>query len=207
MIVEVRPLYFLILMHLRFWIEMNLFVRLRSNVNISPFPHPQMYFEGELLGGLDIFREMISSGELAQMNIPKLSERKASEAAAQAAQEKAKKEAEQKANEVTPEMAKKLKSIIDSHKIMVFMKGEQTAPRCKFSKMFVGLMKEEGFGPGSYGSFDILEDEEVRAKVKIYSNWPTFPQLYVNSELVGGIDIIKELIANGEFQEVLAEGV
>jgi len=162
--------------------------------------YPQMYFEGELLGGLDLFREMISSGELAQMNIPKKSE-------AIARAEKLAKESDP--NYLSPEMSERLKSLIASHKIMVFMKGEQTAPRCKFSKAFVALMAEEGFpaGDGSWGSFDILSDEEVRQKIKVYSNWPTFPQLYVNSELIGGIDIIKEMITNGEFQEVLSEAV
>lgn len=164
--------------------------------------YPQMYFNGELLGGLDIFKEMVASGELAKMDIPKKSSASAVAAAVASMTAPA-------ANPETlsPEMSARLKSIITSNKIMVFMKGEQTAPRCKFSKMFVALMTEEGFPPGSYGSFDILSDEEVRQKIKIYSNWPTFPQLYVNEELIGGIDIIKELIETGEFQEVLSEAV
>ena len=85
------------------------------------------------------------------------------------------------------------------------MKGDPTSPRCKFSKQFVPMMTEEGFPPGSYGYFNILEDEEVRANIKIYSNWPTFPQLYVNNELIGGIDIIKQMIENSEFQEIFAD--
>ena len=163
--------------------------------------YPQIYFNGELLAGLDIFKEMIASGELASMtDIPRLlSEEELAEK---------KKEAEDP-NYVSPAMQEKLKKLINSHKIMVFMKGEQVAPKCRFSKQFKQIMDDEGFvaGSGAYGSFDILEDQEVRAKIKVYSNWPTFPQLYVNGELIGGIDIIKEMIEAGEFQECLAEGV
>jgi len=137
---------------------------------------PQVYFKGELLGGLDIIKEMISSGELDEMKPPiKLSQ----------------------------VWKDKLAALIASHDIMVFMKGDQTAPRCKFSKAFVALMTEEGFETGSYGSFDILRDQDVRSFIKIYSEWPTFPQLYYKSTLLGGLDVIKELIAAGEFQEIL----
>lgn len=160
---------------------------------------PQMYWQGELLGGLDIFREMISSSELASMNIPRTDSEP----------EKPKPVAAKGPDAVSPAMAARLKELINSHKIMVFMKGEQTAPRCKFSKLFCKLMTEEGFipGDGSWGSFNILEDEEVRSDIKIYSDWPTFPQLYVNGELIGGIDVIQEMISNGEFQECLAEAL
>ena len=102
-------------------------------------------------------------------------------------------------------MKDKLAKIISSHNIMVFMKGDPTSPRCKFSKQLVPMLTEEGFPPGSYGYFNILEDEDVRASIKIYSEWPTFPQLYVKSELIGGIDIIKQMIETSEFQELFED--
>ena len=55
-----------------------------------------------------------------------------------------------------------------------------------------------------YGTFDILTDEEVRQGLKVYSDWPTYPQVYVNGELIGGLDIIKELLVSGEFKEAFA---
>ena len=54
-----------------------------------------------------------------------------------------------------------------------------------------------------YGHFDILENEEVRQGLKAFSNWPTYPQVYVNGELVGGLDIVRELVASGELQQML----
>lgn len=62
------------------------------------------------------------------------------------------------------------------------MKGSSDEPRCGFSKKMVVLLKEEGI---NFASFDILQDEEVRQGLKTFSNWPTYPQLYVNGDLVG----------------------
>merc|ERR1712066_775609 len=132
---------------------------------------------------------MINSGELDSMNPPKKTQSQPAPA-------------KPVDNELSTEWKDRLKSIIASQPVMVFMKGGANAPRCKFSKAFVALMTEEGFAPGSYGAFNILEDEGVRQNIKVYSNWPTFPQLYVKSELIGGTDIIKELVTNSEFQEI-----
>ncbi|CAN0329604.1 unnamed protein product, partial [Hapterophycus canaliculatus] len=73
---------------------------------------------------------------------------------------------------------------------MVFMKGTPDAPRCGFSRTLVGLLREENI---EFESFDILEDNAVRQALKDLSNWPTYPQLYVQGELVGGLDIVKEM--------------
>lgn len=59
------------------------------------------------------------------------------------------------------------------------------------------------FSRVSYGTFDILQDEEVRQGLKTYSDWPTYPQLYVNGDLMGGLDIIKEMLAGGELISAL----
>eukprot|EP00461_Guttulinopsis_vulgaris_P002287 UN02288 len=58
-------------------------------------------------------------------------------------------------------------------------------------------------GITEYTTFDILQDEDVRAGIKIYSNWPTFPQLYINSELIGGLDVVTEMAESGELQDVI----
>ncbi|XP_053208025.1 glutaredoxin 3-like [Panonychus citri] len=94
----------------------------------------------------------------------------------------------------------RLKKLINQAKVMIFMKGSRDAPRCKFSRELIGILQEEG---ADYETFDILEDEQVRQGLKAYSNWPTFPQIYVNSSLVGGLDIIKELREIGELKSTL----
>ncbi|CAI0407439.1 unnamed protein product [Linum tenue] len=85
---------------------------------------------------------------------------------------------------------------------MLFMKGNPDAPKCGFSSKVVNALKEEGV---TFGSFDILSDEEVRQGLKAFSNWPTFPQLYYKGELVGGCDIVLELRTDGALKSTLSE--
>lgn len=73
---------------------------------------------------------------------------------------------------------------------MLFMKGDPDAPRCGFSRQLIGILNDTGV---QFKHFDVLSDEEIRQGLKKYSDWPTYPQLYVNSELLGGLDIIKEM--------------
>lgn len=96
----------------------------------------------------------------------------------------------------------KIKELINSHPIMVFMKGSHDAPQCGFSRTFVGLLDQYKI---DYQTFDILSDELVREKLKEYSNWKTYPQLYIKGELIGGLDIVKELIAEGEFEGMVQD--
>lgn len=79
------------------------------------------------------------------------------------------------------------------------MKGSPAVPACGFSQKMVNLLSKYSI---DYGSFDIFKDEEVREGLKKYSNWPTYPQLYVNGELIGGIDIALELDESGELEDV-----
>jgi monothiol glutaredoxin, Grx4 family len=90
---------------------------------------------------------------------------------------------------------KRLKHLTQSSQIMLFMKGSPDAPRCGFSRQAVELLNEANV---AYSTFDILSDEDVRQGLKKYSDWPTYPQLYVNGELVGGLDIMKEMKEDGE---------
>ena len=80
------------------------------------------------------------------------------------------------------------------------MKGDPTTPKCGFSRQIVALLNEQNV---KFDTFDILEDEEVRAGLKTFSDWPTFPQLYIDGELVGGLDIVKEMIGSGEFADLI----
>lgn len=84
----------------------------------------------------------------------------------------------------------RLKKLMNQQKVMVFMKGDRARPRCGFSKNLIAILNDTCV---PYGTFDILEDDEVRQNLKIYSNWPTYPQVYVEGELIGGLDIISEL--------------
>lgn len=93
----------------------------------------------------------------------------------------------------------RLKALINKSKIMIFMKGDRNAPRCGFSKQLIQIMNEAAV---TYETFDILSDEDVRQGLKTYSDWPTYPQVYVNGELQGGLDIIKEMKTSGELTNV-----
>lgn len=94
----------------------------------------------------------------------------------------------------------RLKELINRHKVVIFMKGDRETPRCGFSRELIRIVNETGL---PYDTFDILSDEEVRQGLKTYSDWPTYPQLYVNGDLIGGLDIIKEMVASDEFVTTL----
>ena len=95
---------------------------------------------------------------------------------------------------------KDYKQLLKQAPIMLFMKGDKYMPRCGFSARVVDILNDL---EAEYITFDILEDEEVRQGLKEYSQWPTYPQLYVKGELVGGCDIIAEMHENGELAQLL----
>lgn len=94
----------------------------------------------------------------------------------------------------------RLKALINKAKVMIFMKGDRNTPRCGFSKQLIAILNETQL---AYETFDILTDEQVRQGLKDYSDWPTYPQVYVNGELIGGLDIIKELVSSNELVPTL----
>lgn len=96
----------------------------------------------------------------------------------------------------------RLKKLVNAAPVMLFMKGSPSAPQCGFSRTLVGLLREEGI---RYGFFNILADNDVRQGLKEFSEWPTFPQLYVGGEFVGGLDVVREMVENGEMVSVLEE--
>ena len=95
---------------------------------------------------------------------------------------------------------KRIEDQLKSHEVLLYMKGTPDFPQCGFSGQTVAALKAVG-KPFSY--VNIFEDPEVREGLKTYSNWPTFPQLYVNGELIGGCDIVVEMYHSGELQTLL----
>ncbi|CAI7601083.1 unnamed protein product [Penicillium viridicatum] len=97
---------------------------------------------------------------------------------------------------LTPEQSRealftRLEQLVKAASVMLFMKGTPSSPQCGFSRQLVGILRERSV---KYGFFNILADEDVRQGLKEYAEWPTFPQLWVNGELVGGLDIVREEI-------------
>ncbi|RGB35727.1 glutaredoxin-3 [Rhizophagus diaphanus] len=133
--------------------------------------YPQVYINGELVGGLDIIKELVANGEFKGM-IPK----------------------EKDLNE-------RLKELTTKGNAMIFIKGSPEAPRCGFSKTLVNMLDEKKI---KYEYFDILQDEEVRQGLKKFVDWPTYPMVFNKGELVGGLDIIKELDSSGELDTMFA---
>tara|TARA_R110002072_G_scaffold64203_2_gene159322 strand:- start:166066 stop:166455 length:390 start_codon:yes stop_codon:yes gene_type:complete len=98
------------------------------------------------------------------------------------------------------DLNERIKNLISSSDIFLFMKGVPDFPQCGFSANVVGILNAMN---SNFNTFDILTDMDIRQGVKDFSNWPTFPQLYVKGKLVGGNDIITELYEAGELEEVL----
>ncbi len=95
----------------------------------------------------------------------------------------------------------RLRSIIDSGPVVLFMKGNRQMPQCGFSAQVVQIL--DSLVP-DYTTVDVLSDPDVRQGIKEYSSWPTVPQLYVRGEFVGGCDIVVEMYQSGELRNALA---
>ena len=91
---------------------------------------------------------------------------------------------------------------LNAHNVLLYMKGTPEFPQCGFSGQAVAVLNALG-KPFAY--VNIFEDPEIREGLKTYSNWPTFPQLYVKGELIGGSDIVVEMYNSGELQELLQD--
>jgi len=89
---------------------------------------------------------------------------------------------------------------INSGKVVLFMKGSKNFPQCGFSAQVVQILKQAG---AEFRDINILADPELRQGLKEHSNWPTFPQLYVDGKLVGGCDIVTSLHESGELESLL----
>lgn len=103
---------------------------------------------------------------------------------------------------LSSDLVTRVKQLIDSHPIFLFMKGSPEKTNCVFSKKVVEILQEEGV---AFGSFDVLTDDEIREAVKLYANWPAYPQLFCNGSLIGGSDIVVALHENGELSNVFRD--
>ncbi len=95
----------------------------------------------------------------------------------------------------------KIKEQIENNPVMLYMKGTPDFPQCGFSGQIVQVLDAVG---AKYGYFNIFDDMELREALKEYSHWPTYPQLYVGGELVGGCDIVTDLYQKNELKPMLA---
>lgn len=143
--------------------------------------YPQLYVNGQLIGGYDIVNEIASGGESLkkELGIEHLS-----------ASEISKTESGNKT--LSEALIQRCRSLINQAPVMIFMKGTPDAPRCGFSRTAVQMFRDEDI---PFDSFDILGDMDIREGLKVYSDWPTYPQIYFRGALIGGVDILKEMKA------------
>lgn len=98
----------------------------------------------------------------------------------------------------------RIKQAIEDNTIIIFMKGTPEQPQCGFSAQTVQALKACG---EPFGFIDVLANPDVRETLPSYANWPTFPQVYIKGELVGGCDIVTQLYQSGELQEMIKKTV
>ena len=101
----------------------------------------------------------------------------------------------------TPSLAL-IKRHIADNEVVLFMKGTIQTPQCGFSGQTVQILQHLGV---SFKDVNVLEDQDLRATIKEYSDWPTIPQLYIKGEFVGGCDIVREMFLSGELQALLED--
>ena len=98
----------------------------------------------------------------------------------------------------------RIDELVKNNEVLLFMKGNASFPQCGFSGRAIEILKACGVDPKTLKTVNVLEDAEIRAGIKDYSNWPTIPQLYVKGEFIGGSDIMMEMYENGELLQALA---
>ena len=99
-----------------------------------------------------------------------------------------------------PALRSRIESLLQSNRVVLFMKGQPTMPQCGFSAKAVGALSALGV---DYAHVNVLADQEIREGIKVYGDWPTIPQLYIDGELVGGSDIIEQMTNSGELATLL----
>jgi monothiol glutaredoxin len=98
----------------------------------------------------------------------------------------------------------RIAELVKNNDVVLFMKGNASFPQCGFSGRAIQLLKACGVDAKAIKTVNVLEDDEIRAGIKDFSNWPTIPQLYIHGEFIGGSDIMMEMYENGELQSTLA---
>lgn len=95
-----------------------------------------------------------------------------------------------------------IQNTIDSYDVVLYMKGNQQFPLCGFSSTVVQILKKLKI---DFEAIDVMQNGELREGIKIFTNWPTIPQLYIKGEFIGGCDIVREMYQTGELQALLSE--
>lgn len=95
-----------------------------------------------------------------------------------------------------------IRDLVTENDVVLFMKGTPNFPQCGFSGQVVQILSYLGV---PFGGVNVLDDEDLREAIKVYSDWPTIPQLYVKGEFVGGCDIIREMFEDGELRDYFAD--
>lgn len=96
----------------------------------------------------------------------------------------------------------RIKATVETSDVVLFMKGTPMFPQCGFSSTVVEILNRTGV---EFSAHDVLQDPDLRNGIKEFSDWPTIPQLYVKGEFVGGCDILREMYASGELQDLMEE--
>jgi Grx4 family monothiol glutaredoxin len=163
---------------------------------------PQIYVGGEFVGGLDILKEQVASGEFQALVAPHVPDAKSTD---EGHAEDEELHEDPATAPVAADLPARLHALTHAAHVLLFMKGNRHTPQCGFSRQIITLLEEmRGQVPAlRYKTFDILTNEEVRQGLKAYSAWPTYPQLYIRGELAGGLDIVKEMVENGELLTML----
>lgn len=102
---------------------------------------------------------------------------------------------------MSEDIQSRIDEIVKNNDVVLFMKGTSDFPMCGFSSIVSQILQRES---ATFKDINVLDDIDIREGVKIYSDWPTIPQLYIKGEFIGGCDIVKELYENGELKTLLA---
>lgn len=103
---------------------------------------------------------------------------------------------------LTEDMKARLEKDVSENNVVLYMKGTQDFPMCGFSARAAQVLKAAKV---KFADFNILEDDELRQGLKVFSEWPTFPQCYIKGQFIGGSDILLEMYENGELQEMVKD--
>jgi len=96
----------------------------------------------------------------------------------------------------------RIKELINNHPVLLFMKGNPKFPQCGFSSLACQILDASG---ANFHTVDVLQDQEIREGIKVFSNWPTIPQLYIKGEFIGGSDIMREMYEAGDLAKVFSD--
>lgn len=198
---------------------------LKKRFNWPTFP--MLFARGNLIGGIDILRQLADEGKLVQElarderqdvgdnggEKEEAKEKSADESKQDGAQKTEdagsggasggnEPREEQGVEGMSSALRERLEGLVKQSEVMLFMKGSPSMPRCGFSRKIVEILNDEMI---EFGHFDILEDNEVRQGLKKFSEWLTYPQLYSKGQLIGGLDIVKELVQSGELRKELSQ--